>query len=52
MVGVIDGFRWCIGVERDLHVPALVLSVATSLVLLWCGVRFFRETERGFADVI
>ena len=52
MVGVIDGFRWCIGVEQDLHLQALVLSVATSLALLWLGVRFFRGTERDFADVI
>lgn len=52
MVGVIDGFRWCIGVEQELHLQALVLSVATSLALLWLGVRFFRGTERDFADVI
>ena len=27
MVGVIDGFRWCIGVEPTLHVGALAISV-------------------------
>lgn len=52
MVGVIDGFRWCIGAEPTLHAGALGLSVLTSAALLWCGVRFFRSTERGFADVI
>jgi lipopolysaccharide transport system permease protein len=52
MVGVIDGFRWCIGAEPELHVGSLVLSLVTSLVLLWVGVRYFRSTEKGFADVI
>jgi aconitate hydratase 2/2-methylisocitrate dehydratase len=52
MVGVIDGFRWCIGVEPTLHVGALAISVLTSAGLLWLGVRFFRSTEKGFADVI
>jgi lipopolysaccharide transport system permease protein len=52
MVGVIDGFRWCIGVERHLHWTALTVSIAMSVVLLVVGVRFFRRTERGFADVV
>ena len=52
MVGVIDGFRWCIGAEQTLHWTALGVSIATSIVLLAVGVRYFRRTERGFADVI
>jgi lipopolysaccharide transport system permease protein len=52
MVGVIDGFRWCIGVEQSLHVPSLLISVAMSGLLLWLGIRFFRSMEKGFADVI
>lgn len=52
MVGVIDGFRWCIGAEATLHVPALAISIAVSLTLLWYGVRFFRSTEKGFADIV
>jgi lipopolysaccharide transport system permease protein len=52
MVGVIDGFRWCIGAEPSLHVGALAISLVTSFVMLWVGVRFFRNTEKGFADVI
>lgn len=52
MVGAIDGFRWCIGAEPTLHVGPLLVSVAMSLVLLWAGVRFFRSTEKGFADVV
>jgi lipopolysaccharide transport system permease protein len=52
MVGVIDGFRWCIGAEPTLHVGALAISIAVSLFLLWYGVRFFRNTEKGFADIV
>ena len=52
MVGVIDGFRWCIGAEPTLHVGALAISVLMSAALLWLGVRFFRSTEKGFADII
>lgn len=53
MVGVIDGFRWCIlGGETALHLPGFVLSIAISLLLLVIGIRYFRKTERGFADVI
>jgi len=52
MVGVIDGFRWCIGAEPTLHVGALAISITVSLFLLWYGVRFFRNTEKGFADIV
>jgi lipopolysaccharide transport system permease protein len=52
MVGVIDGFRWCIGAEPTLHVGALAVSVVTAAILFGLGIRFFRQTERGFADVI
>lgn len=52
MVGVIDGFRWCIGVEPALHWTALAISIATTIFLLVVGVRFFRRTERSFADVV
>ena len=52
MVGVIDGFRWCIGVERNFHPASLAVSLVTAFVLLWAGITFFRRTEKGFADVI
>ena len=52
MVGVIDGFRWCIGAESTLHVSALAISIAVSFTLLWYGIRFFRSTEKGFADIV
>jgi lipopolysaccharide transport system permease protein len=53
LVGVIDGFRWCIlGGEHGIYLPALLISMASSLVLLATGVWYFRKMERSFADVI
>jgi lipopolysaccharide transport system permease protein len=53
MVGVIDGFRWAIlGENIDLHGPGFLLSIAVIVFLLGTGIRYFRKTERTFADVI
>ncbi len=53
MVGVIDGFRWCIlRGQNELHLPGLLASVAVTVFFLWFGVRQFRKTEKGFADLI
>ena len=53
MVGVIDGFRWSIlGGEQTLYWPGLVFSIVSVLLLLVTGTRYFRRTERTFADVI
>lgn len=53
MVGVIDGFRWCLlGGAFAVQLPGFLLSIGISLLLLFAGIRYFRHTERGFADVI
>jgi lipopolysaccharide transport system permease protein len=53
MVGVIDGFRWCIlGGQSELFLPGLVASVVVIAFFLWFGVHQFRKTERSFADLI
>jgi lipopolysaccharide transport system permease protein len=53
MVGVIDGFRWCIlGGETTLYLPGFLTSIGISILLLIAGIRYFRKTERGFADII
>jgi len=53
MVGVIDGFRWCIlGNEGQPYLSGLAISVAVIAVLLWLGIRQFRKLERSFADLI
>lgn len=53
MVGVIDGFRWCLlGGGVPLHATGFAISVGVSLLLLLLGIRTFRRMERSFADVI
>ncbi|MNT43780.1 ABC-2 type transporter [compost metagenome] len=53
MVGIIDGFRWCLlGGQNPLHWEALAISVGITIVLLIPGIRFFRRTESGFADLM
>jgi lipopolysaccharide transport system permease protein len=53
MVGVIDGFRWCIiGGQSELYFPGLLASIAVTAFFLWFGIRQFRKTERSFADLI
>jgi lipopolysaccharide transport system permease protein len=53
MVGVIDGFRWALlGGEHQLYVPGLLLSIGMVLLITWSGLRYFRRTEKTFADII
>ena len=53
MVGVIDGFRWCLlGGRSPLYLPGLGLSVLVTAIFLWLGLRQFRRLERTFADLI
>jgi len=53
MVGVIDGFRWCIlGGQSPLYLPGLALSVVVTMFFLWFGIRQFRKLEKSFADLI
>lgn len=53
VVGVIDGFRWCLlGGESQLYMPGFLASLCVVAAMLWFGVRYFRRTERTFADLI
>lgn len=53
MVGVIDGFRWAIiGDESSIYLPGFLLSVTLTLLILVIGIRYFRKTEKNFADII
>jgi lipopolysaccharide transport system permease protein len=53
MVGVIDGFRWCIlAGQSALNLPSFAVSVAVTLFFLWFGIRRFRKTEKSFADLL
>lgn len=53
MVGVIDGFRWCLlGGATNINMQGLLISAVLSIILLIMGLGYFRKTERTFADVI
>jgi lipopolysaccharide transport system permease protein len=53
MVGIIDGFRWCIvGGDSPIYLPGFALSLVVIAVMLWAGITAFRRIERGFADLI
>ena len=53
VVGVIDGFRWCLlGGESRLYMPGFLLSLGVVALFLWLGVAYFRRTERSFADLV
>jgi len=53
IVGVIDGFRWCLsGGQAALFVPGLCASIATTVLFFWGGIYYFRRTERTFVDII
>lgn len=53
MVGVIDGFRWCLlQGQSDLYLPSLIISCLVTAGFLWLGVSRFRKMEKEFADLI
>jgi len=53
MVGVIEGFRWAtLRGETEIFWPSMTASVGWILVLGLTGIRYFRKTEKSFADVI
>jgi lipopolysaccharide transport system permease protein len=51
MVGVIDGFRWCL-LGDPMHWRSFIVSVAMTIGFLWIGIYYFRKMERTFADDI
>jgi lipopolysaccharide transport system permease protein len=53
MVGVIDGFRWCIlGGDFKIFWPGFFVSICIVVFFLWLGIHKFRKMERIFADII
>jgi lipopolysaccharide transport system permease protein len=53
MVGIIDGFRWCIlGARSGVYWPGIAIAVIDVIILLVSGLWYFRRTEQTFADVI
>ena len=52
MVGVIDGFRWCILGEHNIYLPGFILSIGVTVIFMIIGISYFRKTEKRFADHI
>jgi len=52
MVGIIEGFRWCLLGESSLAWGQLAISTAVTVGVLAFGLHYFRKTERYFADLI
>jgi len=53
LVGIIDGFRWCIlGGNNQIYLPGMFLSIGIVVLLLIFGIRYFRKVEKKFADII
>jgi lipopolysaccharide transport system permease protein len=53
MVGVIDGFRWCIlNGQSEIYLPGLMLSLCITVFFLWFGINQFRKMEKHFADLL
>lgn len=53
MVGVIDGFRWSLlAGQSRLYLPGFFLSIGVVAATLASGIRYFRKTEVGFADLL
>lgn len=51
MVGVIDGFRWCLlGDKMDW--TSFYISIAVTALFVWAGIFYFRRLEKTFADNI
>lgn len=54
MVGVIDGFRWCIVKDAPnpmLHYP-FYISLGVTFFFVWLSIYQFRKMEKNFADMI
>ncbi len=53
MVGVIDGFRWCLlNTDTAINSYSLYAAILITLLVTIIGVQYFRKMEKGFADSI
>jgi ABC-type polysaccharide/polyol phosphate export permease len=51
VVGLVDGFRWCL-VGGPFRGAEMAVSAAATLIVFVIGVAYFARTERQFADII
>jgi lipopolysaccharide transport system permease protein len=52
MVGVVEGFRWCLLDTATRPGPMVAVSAGAALVLLVTGALYFRKMEKHFADIV
>ena len=52
MVGVLEGYRWCLFSNFDFPGAVLLIPLIVGVVLLVTGALFFERMESTFADVI
>ncbi len=53
VVGIIDGFRWCLlRADAPFYWPSQLIGMLMTITLLYSGIRYFRSTERRLADII
>ncbi|HOK57270.1 MAG TPA: ABC transporter permease [bacterium] len=52
MVGVIEGFRWCLLGKEITSIKMMYFSIFIILILFIGGIYFFKNMEKSFADVI
>ena len=52
MVGVIEGFRWCVYGSGPPPTALILTSSVVAVLVMTSGVIFFRKVERSFADVV
>jgi lipopolysaccharide transport system permease protein len=51
MVGIIDGFRWCI-LGDPMNWNSFIFSFVVIVIFLIIGITYFRKMEKSFADNI
>ncbi|MGI9159895.1 MAG: ABC transporter permease [Saprospiraceae bacterium] len=52
MVGIIDGFRWCLLPGAPVPPERLAFSIVLTVLVTWLGVYYFRRMEKAFADTL
>lgn len=52
LTAVIEGFRWSLFGGDPPSIPILAASAAVAVAVLFCGLYFFRRTERTIVDMI
>ena len=53
VVGIIDGFRWCLlRGHSAIWLPGLLICIVVTVGICASGIWYFRKMEKTFADVI